>query len=575
MKKSAKILALGALVLVAIVVVVITLVVISTKKKEERRLGAVVSSGHGCAEIGVATMKKGGNAVDAAIATMFCEGVAMSESTGLGGGFFLVLYNKTTGETWALDARETAPGAAAEDMYVGKPANASLRGGSSVAVPGELRGYWELYKRFGGGLPWKDLVQPTLDICKNGQFVTEFLETRFKIRKELLYNDPTMRDTFFHKNSKEYYKSGEYLKRPRMARTLEIIAREGGDALHNGSLTKGFVEDIRDKGGFITEKDMNNYKPIWKRPVQTMIDQNYTVISSPLPASGIILNYILNILSNFIDFNQPYSIETNQRIIESFKFGYAKRTEFADPDFFDFTELVNNMSSPAYAAATRKLIKDNQTFQDPLYYGATTNFQEDHGTSHISVLSPQGDAVSVTGTINFIWGAGFQSNSTGIILNDSMDDFSQPETTNGFGLPPARVNFIKPGKRPMSSMTPAIVLDENKNVVMVPGGAGGSKITTALAQTIIKHLWFKMDLNTSINERRLHHQLVPMKIIYEEEFRTKAKDLVEGLAKIGHKYDFTDDYGFASIVAISRNSSTGHTEAVSDARRPGSVAYDN
>lgn len=570
MKKSTKLVAIGAVILIVIVIVIAVAIVMT---KEKRKVGAVASSGHGCSDIGVSILKKGGNAVDAAIATLFCEGITLSESMGLGGGFFLVLYNKTTGETWALDARETAPAASSEDMYVGQWANSSLRGGKSVAIPGELRGYWELYKRFGGGIPWKDLVQPTIDICKNGQYVTKHLESRFIMRKELLWKDPVMRDTFFDKKTNDTYKLGEYFKRPRMAKTLEIIANEGGNALHDGSLTSGFVEDIRNKGGIITIEDMKNYKPLWKEPIKSEIYKNFTIISPPLPASGIVLNYILNILSDFIDVSQPNSIITNQRIVESFKFGYGKRTEFADPDYFNFTSLINKLTSMSYAESTRKLIKDNATSQDPYYYGATTNFQEDHGTSHISVLSSQGDAVSVTSTINFIWGAGFQSNSTGIILNDSMDDFSQPETVNGFGLPPSKANFIKPGKRPMSSMTPVIVLDGNKNVVLVPGGSGGSKITTALALTIIKYLWFEKDLATSINEKRLHHQLIPMKIIFEEGYKTTAMDIVNGLEAIGHKYDFKDDFGFAAITAISKNYSTGETVAVADARRPGSVAY--
>ncbi|XP_072379879.1 glutathione hydrolase 1 proenzyme-like [Diabrotica undecimpunctata] len=573
MKTSTKRLTIGAAIVTVIVIVIVVVVLVINKKNEGKRVGAVGSSGHGCAEIGVSILKKGGNAVDSTIATLFCEGVMMSESMGLGGGFFLVLYNKTTGETWALDARETAPAASREDMYLGQPSNASLRGGKSVAVPGELRGYWELYKRFGGGLPWKDLIQPTIDICKNGQYVTKHLHSRFIMRKQLLWNDLVMRDTFFDKKTNDTYKIGQYFKRPRMAKTLEIIAKEGGDALHNGSLTAAFVKDIADKGGIITIEDMNNYRPLWKKPVISTVFRNHTVVSSPLPASGNILNYILDLLSGYIDVTQPDSVITNQRIVESFKFAYAKRTKFADPDFFDFTPMLKNMTSANFTEATRKLIKDNETSQDPFYYGASTNFQEDHGTSHISVLSPQGDAVAVTSTINFIWGAGFQSNSTGIILNDSMDDFSQPNSVNGFGLPPAAANFIKPGKRPMSSMVPVIVLDENKNVIMVIGGAGGSKITTANALTIIKHLWFGKDLSTAVNEMRLHHQLFPMKVIYEEGYKTKGIDIVNGLKKIGHEHDFKDDYGFAAVTAISKNSTTGQTVAVSDRRRSGSVAY--
>ncbi|XP_023015721.2 glutathione hydrolase 1 proenzyme isoform X3 [Leptinotarsa decemlineata] len=565
---------IGALVFLALIIVVVVLVVIFTKRKEQFK-GSVVTSGHGCSDIGISIMKKGGNAVDAAIAALFCEGVAMPECMGLGGGFLLTLYNKSTGEVWALNAREAAPAAATETMFVGQPAEASLRGGRSVAVPGELRGYWHLYQRFGGGLPWRDLVQPTIDLCRNGIYVTKVLASRFKMRKALLYKDPVLREIFFNPETNDTYLEGQYYKRLKLARTLETIAKEGGDALNNGSLTRDFITDIKNKGGIMTEEDMRSYRPQWQEPVQAALTNNHTLYASPLPGSGVILAFILNILSNFINLKEPNSITTNQRIVESFKFGYGKRTEFGDPDFVDFSALLANLTSKEYAERIRRFIHDNSTSQNPQYYGANTDFQEDHGTSHISVLSPEGDAVSVTSTINFIFGAGFASNSTGIILNDDMDDFSSPNMTNGFGLPASPANYIAPGKRPMSSMCPTIVLDENKNVIMVPGGSGGTKITTAVALTVIKHLWFGMDLKSAINEMRLHHQLFPMKIIFESGYKKKGMDIVDGLHKIGHEYDYKDDYGFAAVAAIAKNPSTGEIVGVCDDRRPGSVAYIN
>ncbi|CAG9812861.1 unnamed protein product [Phaedon cochleariae] len=187
-----------------------------------------------------------------------------------------------------------------------------------------------------------------------------------------------------------------------MARTLQIIANEGGDALHNGSLTKDFINDIKQHGGIMTEEDMQNYQPKWQKPVQAKLYQNHTLYASPLPGSGMILAFILNILSDFLDLKNPNSITTNQRIVESFKFGYAIRTEFGDPDYTDFTGLLENLTSVDYIDSIRSRIFDNQTFQDPSHYGAKNDLTEDHGTSHISVLSPEGDAVSVTSTINFM-----------------------------------------------------------------------------------------------------------------------------------------------------------------------------
>ncbi|RZC37317.1 G glu transpept domain containing protein [Asbolus verrucosus] len=226
--------------------------------------GAVVTNGHNCALIGSSILTKGGSAVDAAIASLFCEGVSMPQSMGLGGGFLMTIYIKESGTVATLNARETAPGLATEDMFDGD-GSLSSKGGLAVAVPGELRGYWEAYKKYGGKLPWSELVQPTIDLCKNGILVTEYLAKLYSSQQSQLYEDPILRETFINPTTNETYKLNEYVKRPRLAKTLELIAEQGADVLYNGSLTKDFVADIKAKGGIITEQDMNNYKYVITR----------------------------------------------------------------------------------------------------------------------------------------------------------------------------------------------------------------------------------------------------------------------------------------------------------------------
>ncbi|KAJ8927317.1 hypothetical protein NQ314_020231 [Rhamnusium bicolor] len=562
----------GALLLLIILLTTIILVVTFTPTQEYAK-ASVATNGYGCSEIGKSILEKGGNAADAAIAALFCEGVSMPECMGLGGGFLMTIYNKTTGEVWSLNARETAPAAATENMFHGNSTQ-SLRGGKAVGIPGELIGYWYLYHRFGGMVPWKDLVQPTIDLCKKGVYVTKFLDGIYKSRKDLLYADPVLRDIFIDPTTNETYVEGQYVKRLRLAKTLEIIAEEGGYALHNGSLTEAFVNDIREKGGIITVDDMKNYTPEWQVPVQATLLNNQTIYSSPLPGSGIILNFILNILSSFLNLEEPKSITNYQRIIESFKFGYGKRTLLGDRKFVDIEDVVANLSSKEYAEEIRRYIFDTKTFQDPSYYGANTTFVEDHGTAHISVLAANGDAVSVTSTINFIFGAGFASNSTGIILNDEMDDFSSPSLINGFDIPPSPANYIVPGKRPLSSMCPSIILDENKDVIMVVGAAGGTKITTTVAQIIMKHLWFGMDIKSAIDDKRYHHQLFPMQISFESDYNKEDTYIVDSLHNIGHNYTTSNDEGFAAVTSISRSMARlGSVFGAFDKRRPGSVSY--
>ncbi|KAF5306948.1 hypothetical protein FQA39_LY00178 [Lamprigera yunnana] len=532
--------------------------------------GAVVSNGHECADIGGSILRKGGSAVDSAIAVLFCEGVAVPQSTGIGGGFLMTIYVKKSNTSETLDARETAPSAATEDMYHGNASVAS-KGGLSIAVPGELRGYWYAHQKY-GRLPWRDLVQPTIDLCKNGHKITAFLANAFANSEHQIRKDPGLNQTFIDPKTNSVYKEGDIVKRLSLAKTLEIIARDGADALYDGVLTKKFVTDIRGIGGIITEDDLKAYKPVWNKPVVADVPNNLTLYSIPLPGSGPILTFILNMMKNFLHSNNINDYINWQRITEAFKFGYGKRSELGDAPFVEGIEnLIKNLTSASYALEVRSKITDNVTFQDPRHYGANFSLPNDQGTAHVSILAPNGDAVSVTGTINQIFGSGFQSVSTGIILNDEMDDFSSPNITNGFGLPPSPPNFIKPGKRPLSSMSPTIIVDKNGNVVLILGAAGGSKITTSTALIIMRHLWFNETIKEAVSSYRLHHQLVPMQIDMETSFNQTIRAKLE---KIGHTVRVVPSgNGFAAATAISRRN--GVVEGTVDPRRGGSICIVN
>lgn len=539
--------------------------------KELVSTGAVVTNGHGCSDIGKAILDKGGSVADAAIAAMFCEGVSLPQSMGIGGGFLLTIYERGTGVVKTLNARETAPSSANQTMFNGN-STLSQRGGLAAAVPGEVKGYWYLHKEY-GYLPWRELVLPTIDLCRNGIYVTAFLANTFRGKLDLLYSDPALRDVFINPNTNTTYEEGSYVKMLKLAETLEIIAEEGADALYtaDGSLIKGFVQDIQDQGGIITVEDMINYEPIWQQPITTQFSDGTTLYTSPLPGSGPVLTFILNILDGFLNLNHLHNVNTFQRIVESFKWGYGRRTELGDDNFVDLASLVSELTSKSHAEEIRTYISNDSTSQNASDYGAKTVLVEDHGTANIVVLAPNGDAIAVTSTINLVFGAGFASPSTGIILNDEMDDFSSPNITNNFGMPPSENNFIEPGKRPLSSMVPSILL-KDKDVVLLTGAAGGTKITSVVASVILKHLWYDVHLKEAIEEKRLHHQLFPMMIEYEEGFDTVYPELVENLTAIGHesKYTPTAD-GFSAVTAITAKDD-GIYGAYDD-RRGGYVSY--
>ncbi|XP_017755254.1 PREDICTED: gamma-glutamyltranspeptidase 1-like [Eufriesea mexicana] len=480
---------------------------------------------------------------------------------GLGGGFLMTIWDATTKTANYLDARETAPSDAHKDMFKGNP-ELAMYGGLAVAVPGELLGYWEAHQKY-GKLQWSDLFEPTISLCATGSRVTKYLASYLISKEPLIRMQKSLAEILINPITNATWKVDDRIKRPRLAETLKLIAKHGPGIFYNGTMADTLVEEIKSFNGIIKKQDLQNYRVKWDKPIKSTIG-NLTIYTAPPPGSGAILAFIMNVLRNMVPNNDSRIMW--QIIIETFKWAYAKRTKLADPDFFNITDTLDNLTSTDYADSIWKKIKVNETNNDPKYYGAEVSMPEDSGTSHVSVLAPDGSAVSVTSTINQVFGAMIRSTSTGIIFNDEMDDFSSPNIVNGFDLPVSPANFIRPGKRPMSSMSPTVVIDKNEDVRLVIGAAGGTKITSAVAIAMILNLWSGYNVKQAIDTLRIHHQLLPMQVQNEKGF---SADVLSYLSSIGHNITTYTGIGSA-ITAISQQN--GLIYASSDFRREGRTA---
>ncbi|XP_016766953.1 glutathione hydrolase 1 proenzyme isoform X2 [Apis mellifera] len=542
----------------------------SWSKLKTFKHGAVCADGAPCALVGKMILLKNGSAVDATISAMICNGLVNMQSMGIGGGFFMTIYDKASKRAYTLTARDRAPLAANATMYNDKPQEASMFGPLAIAVPGELAGYWEAHKRF-GKLPWADLFSPSIEICEKGYNLTKIQHDGFKYNAKNIYKDRVLKELFVDPQTNDFYLPGTIIKPKILCKTLQIIAKKGISEFYNGTLGKFLVQDLQDKGSIITMKDLNSYRVTWDEPLVSNLTNGMKLFTVGLPASGAILTYILNILDRFnftrdsiADFNR--TTLTYHRMIETFKYAYALRNDMGDKEFVDMKELTNNLTSKIHAKKTQMMIDDYRTWNDSAHYGARTiSNAKDHGTAHVSVLAPNGDAVSATSTINFYFGSGVVSENTGILLNNAMNDFGIPSTISYFGIPPSPNNYIAPGKRPLSSMVPSILVDSNDDVRMVIGASGGTKITTTVSQIIAKIIWMNQTVKEAVDAPRIHHQLFPPEMNYEYGV---PKPVIDNLQKFGH---VTSRYRVRGSVACVIFTENNTVYANADYRKGGDV----
>lgn len=482
----------------------------------EYRNGMVVSANALASEVGVEILKKGGNAVDAAVAVQFALAVVYPNAGNIGGGGFMV-YRSAKGETNTLDFREKAAASAGRDMYLDAAGNPivekSLYGQLAAGVPGSVAGMEEAHQKY-GKLKWEDLIAPAIDLAANGFKITarqanelNGLKTRFKKLNPL--------GTALVKDAK--WIEGDALTQIELANTLKAIAKEGRKGFYEGAVADSIVAEMQRGGGIISKQDLKNYKAIWRKPVNGKY-RGYDVVTMPPPSSGgIALIQLLKAVEPFPLTRWGFNSDsTVQVMIEAERRVYADRAaHLGDPDF--------------YPVPQQKLIEDayiKQRMSTFNWQAASTSASVSAGeiapaeheeTTHFSIVDRDGNAVAITTTLNGSYGAGVVVKGAGFLLNNEMDDFSvKPGAPNMYGLVGGEANAIAPGKRMLSSMTPAI-LSKNGELYMVVGTPGGSTIITSVFQTILNVVDFNMSMQGAVNAKKFHHQWLPDEVAVEEK----------------------------------------------------------
>ena len=493
-----------------IIILITSILFIGCKESKVKGLitekAMVVSAKKEASKVGSDILQKGGNAYDAMIATHFALAVVYPVAGNIGGGGFMV-YRDKNGKKGALDFREKAPITAYKDMYLDSLGNViknkSVLGAHAVGIPGSVAGVFEVYKEF-GSLPFKELIQPAIDLAKNGFIITrkqadDLNNATDRFRKVNNYK------TIFDKE----WKAGDLLIQDELAKTLERIRDFGKDGFYKGKTADFLVNYITELGGIITHEDLEKYEAIWRKPIEFSY-KDYQITSMTLPASGgICLAQILKSIEPFdISKIEHNSTKYIQLLTEAEKRSYADRAHYlGDIDFINVP--IDSLTATSYINKRMETFSwDKATPSSEISHGKILGYESDE-TTHYSIVDQFGNAVSVTTTLNTGYGSKVLVKGAGFFLNNEMDDFSsKPGTPNVYGLVGSKANAIAPEKRMLSSMTPTIVEKDNK-LFMVVGTPGGSTIITSVLQNIINVVDYNMGMQEAVNQPRFHHQWLP------------------------------------------------------------------
>uniref|UniRef100_A0A3Q1J5P1 Uncharacterized protein n=1 Tax=Anabas testudineus TaxID=64144 RepID=A0A3Q1J5P1_ANATE len=541
-RSKARVYTCCALTLLLVVAVIVCIAVFARRKCPAGTfLHAAVAADSGkCSEVARDILQRGGSAVDGAIAALLCTSVINPQSMGIGGGAMFTVMD-SSGNVKIINSRETVPRKFNSDLLKSCPSTFRVIPGSQwIGVPGEIRGYEQAHRLY-GKLPWATLFQPTIQMAREGFPLPQVQEAPL----DTLPKDNTDKKLYTDKNG-NLLKTGDIVKFEKLADTLEMIANHGADAFYTGTIAENLVRDIQEAGGTLTMQDLASYRvtvtDAWAVPLG-----EYQMYIPPPPAGGIILSLILNIMEgyhlNSASLTDEQKTLAYHRYIEAFKFANGLKKHIRDPEFG--SEKVQD----SFAEHIRSLISSDRT-HDPQYYNITP-YLDTMGTSHVSVLAEDGSAVSVTSTINHIFGSKLLSPSTGVILNDQLYDFC------------GRVENIFSGEQPPSSMAPAVLKSPSKMLVI--GASGGSMITTGITSTLMNHLWFGKSLKEAI--------AAPVVFVdsqsalkFEPNF---DKNVIEALKALGHKHG--NGKNFYNVVNAVKKED-GCICAVSDARKQGEAA---
>jgi gamma-glutamyltranspeptidase/glutathione hydrolase len=482
---------------------------------DEYKNGMVVCAYPDAAQVGLDVLKKGGNAVDAAVAVQFALEVTFPEAGNIGGGGFMV-YRSAKGEANALDFREKAPASASQNMYLDSAGNVipgmSLATHSASGVPGSVDGMVEAHKKY-GHLKWEELVQPAINLARNGFKLTAHMAKDLN-GDSLEFKKRNGGNTYLWKAGG--WKEGDVLIQEDLAKTLEQIRDKGRAGFYDGKVGDELVNEMKKGNGLITKADLENYHAVWRKAL-TGTYKDYKIITMPPPSSGgVALLQLLQSVEAYPlkkwGFNRDSTI---QLMVEAERRVYADRSKFlGDPDFYKVP--VDSLLRRSYNTSRMSNFNwDKATLSTDIQPGTIAGYESDQ-TTHYSIVDRDGNAVSVTTTLNDSFGSKIFVKGAGFLMNNEMDDFSsKPGVPNMFGLVGGKANSIQPGKRMLSSMTPTII-EKNGKLFMVVGTPGGSTIITSVFQTILNVVEFDQGMQQAVSSRRFHHQWLP-DVVYAEK----------------------------------------------------------
>lgn len=532
------------------------------------RSGMVAAQSLTAAEVGAAVLADGGNAVDAAVAVGFSLAVTLPRAGNLGGGGFMLVHDAASGETTTIDYREMAPPRAHRDMFLDAEGNAdpqlSRFSHKASGVPGTVAGLWLAHSKY-GRLPWKRLVQPAVDLAREGIVVSHDLAAALERRRDRLCADAASCG-YFYKAGGVPYTMGERLVQSDLAATLALIADQGPDAFYRGAIADRIVAEMERGGGFIDHEALAAYRPVERTPLRGWY-RGYEIVTMPPPSSGgVHVIQMLNVLERFpVAGLGPGSADATHLLAEVMRLAYADRSEhLGDPDFYPVP--VEWLTSKAYAAELAATIDMRRARPSADVAPGIAALPESEDTTHFSVIDAAGNVVSNTYTLNLSYGSGISVAGAGFLLNNEMDDFvSKPGVPNAFGLLGGTANAVEAGKRPLSSMTPTIVFADGEPW-FATGSPGGSRIITTVLQMIVNVIDHGMNIADAASFPRMHHQWYPDELELESGF---SPDTIRLLEIRGHAVEPSSrTMGSLQTVALK----DGLFRGASDPRRPNSGA---